>query len=185
MDKTISPEMEHEEKMLLASLGDMHGEQELHSLLLTYYCGANRFQAGLDSENYFETAWAAGLMERIKKALLAREASFFRTMADMMPLADLKGARDGVSPVARWMLIFMEWKKTADSFPMNPWYRRMIEESFPAGWPEQGPTTAEIHAALSRQGIKADTKTIREAAGRIGFPVRKAPLGAPKKKMAK
>ena len=183
---TITPEMGAADARHTAFLGKLAPYNYLWVALNRFYRSALEEGNHPDSQLAIDNAGQAQqeLWETMARALLRKDALFFKALAELMPIADIGGDVYGVSPVVVWLLEFLEWRK--DWLPSEDG-RRKFEDLFPV-WP---PTISELQALLKvfgvvqESGAMLDHQTIREAAQRVGFPVRPATLGAPKKKPVK
>jgi len=183
---TITPKMDEADAYQTAFLGKLAPYNYLWVALNGFYRTALEARNHPGSEFCMnEAKKAQGLLwEMVASSLLLRDSSFFKAIAELIPVAAPEGEAGGVSPVSVWLLRFLGWHR--DWLPSEDG-RRQFEDLFPV-WP---PTISELQALLKvfgvvqESGAMLDHQTIREAAQRVGFPVRKAKLGAPKKKPAK
>ena len=169
--KAIGPEMGIEERWRVAALGDLSEFEPLFLELIRIY----QAEAGTDER---ETA-AAQLGLWFAEELEAGNAEFFNALSKLIPIAKKKfGA---VSPLEETLLIFQGMREgtlAGDDYPgLSAADCEEWKKVFPI-WPA---TISELQAAISK-GFPCDEKTLREAVKRLGYPVRKAILGAPKKK---
>ena len=183
---TITPQMDEDDAYQTAFLGKLAPYNYLWVALNGFYRTALEARNHPGSELCMnEAKKAQGLLwKMVASSLLLRDSSFFKAISELIPVAAPEGEAGGVSPVSVWLLRFLGWRK--DWLPSDNG-KRQFEDLFPV-WP---PTISELQALLEvfgvvqKSGKKCDHQTIKEAVQRVGFPVRKAKLGAPEKKLAK
>lgn len=183
---TISPEMDEDDAYQTAFLGKLAPYNYLWVALHRFYRTASEARNHPNSGACMDAAKKAQviLWETMASALLLRDSSFFKAIAELIPIADTPGDMGGVSPVSVWLLRFLGWRK--DWLPTENG-RRQFEDLFPV-WP---PTISELQALLKvfgvvqKSGNVIDHKDVETAAERLGFPVRAGKRGAPKRKPVK
>ena len=193
--KAISPAMTWQERQRVADYGDLANFWGLAGNLESFYDIKGRLEeakAEPKRKKYLSKVMAyseEGLRDDMADALQEGDASFFQAMARLIPLA--KKGKLVSAPDAALIRLQHFWAACPNALldpglsPEEKTFLRneqaRLEKFFPV-WPASVP---ELHQWVGLQGVECDQKTIREAAQRVGFPVRKAKLGAPKKKPAK
>lgn len=119
----------------------------------------------------------ACVSEMMLSAVRNRDASFFKRLAELLPSV----AAGPISPVDYLLVNLQAWMEMIPKTPEQIWSKSGYMMMFPV-WPASVP---ELHQWVRSNGIACDQSTIRQAAQRIGLPVRKAKRGAPKRKPAK
>ena len=159
LDKIISPEMGEDEKFQVGFLGALAPYNFLFAALNKY------FRRELELKNHPQGEGTQGeveaaireLAELMFSAVQSRDASFFKALSDLLPLADVGRDCYGVSPVVVWLVHFLRFRE---------------DGAFLELFPEWPPTISELQKALREVGVEADHTTIREKVKLLGFPVR-------------
>ena len=171
ISKAITPEMSIEEKWRVATLGDLEEFEPLYLQLIRLYWA----DTGTDEKVAATAQLGAWFAEELK----AGNEDFFHALAKLIPIA--KKQWGAVSRLESTLLMFQGMREgtlAGDDYPgLSAADCEEWKKVFPI-WPA---TISELQAAISK-GFPCDEKTLRDAVKRLGYPVRKAILGAPKKK---
>lgn len=159
LDKMISPDMGEDEKFQVGFLGALAPYNFLFVALNKYFRKETEIKNHPQSEAMAKELEAVikGLVELMFSAVQSRDASFFKALSDLLPLADVGRDCYGVSPVVVWLTHFLRWHE---------------DNAYQGFFPEWPPAISELQKALRGVGVKADHKTIEEKVKLLGFPVR-------------
>ena len=191
ISKAINPAMTWQERQRVADYGDLANYWGLAGNLESFYSIKGRLEdakAEPKRRKYLSKVMAyseGGLRDDMVNALAAGDVSFFQAMSRLIPLAKkgkLVSAPDAA--LIRLQHFLAACPKALLDPGLSPEEKTFLkneqvrlENLFPV-WP---PSVPELHHWVGLQGVECDQKTIREAAQRVGFPTRKAKLGAPKR----
>jgi hypothetical protein len=129
------------------------------------------------------------LMEMCGEALADGNHDFFRRLSIMMKRGPLGGLGDGVLPID-WMLLWYKemmqprdysWvitKKDRERLQKLSAYNVNGAKRQLPPWP---PSAKELHELVNSQ-VKCTDRTIRDAAERVGLPLRPDPMGRGRRK---
>jgi hypothetical protein len=171
--KTLSPEMSIEEKLNVAALGNLAGNEELIKKLREFFSATHEKESGhqwrFSEEDQHRIE--ADLSRLLLSALRSRDTSFFELIAQLIPISSEVGGGVNKMDVDLINLLKIHEEEEPGSL------LRINLDHFFQSWP---PSISELKRYLNTTSLShmsglydVHEKSIRDSVKRIGFPTRR------------